>query len=128
MRQTGESDLPREYSIISEISECVPNFKSVSYVICQSCTLKMCLFLGTTVHKRNCVRLRSGVATFFHALLQYAILYRILLYWLCTSFKKSVHGLLTNYVTMMTTPWTCGKNVRSGNVSMEWECECEVGM
>jgi hypothetical protein len=34
MRQTGESDLSGGYSIITKISECVPNFKTVSYVIC----------------------------------------------------------------------------------------------
>jgi hypothetical protein len=61
MRQTGESDLSREYSIITEISECVPHFKTVSYVICQSRTLKLCLLLGTAVHKRNRVRLPSSV-------------------------------------------------------------------
>jgi len=68
MRQTGESDSSTGYSIITEISECVPNFKNVSYVICQSRTLKPCLFLGTTVHKRNCVRLPSGVSTYLYAL------------------------------------------------------------
>ena len=68
MGQNGESDLSREYSIITEISECVPNFKTVPYVICQSRTLKLCLFHGTTVHKRNRIHLPSGVSTYLYAL------------------------------------------------------------
>jgi hypothetical protein len=55
------------YSIITAISECVPNLKlfpmwSVNHVLWN------CLFLGTTVHKRNRVRLLSGVSTYHYAL------------------------------------------------------------
>lgn len=91
-------------------------------MICQSHTLKLCLFHGTTVHKRNRIRLPSGISTYLYALPSACYF----IYDFVTLVVHQFQGLNTwtaNYVTMMNTPWTCRKNV-----SAEWECEYTVGM